>query len=216
MDGNSKLCYYEVLIRLSAANSSTAVCPEDLVNIAESVGFISSLDKKILDHAIHKLSDNPNLTLSINMSNLSIQSDYFVTYLQKKLSNNLHASKRLIIEITETAPQIDHNQICRFIDLVHDFGGKIAIDDFGTGYTSWRQLRDLSIDIVKIDGSFIQNILYDELSVIFVKSVVKIAKFLKIKIVAEFVENEEIYRFLQELGIDYFQGYYFSKGISKI
>lgn len=216
MDGDSQVCSYEVLARLPAIDDSQVIYPNEFINIAESFGFISLLDKKTLDYTIHKLSENPGLILSINISNLSIQSDYFVAYLQEKLSSNPHISGCLIIEMTETTQQIDHSQICHFIDLVHSAGGKIAIDDFGVGYTSWKQLRDLSIDIVKIDGSFIKNILHDELSVMFVESVVKIAKFLGIKIVAEFVENEAIYRCLQEIGIDYFQGYYFSKGVSEI
>ena len=89
----------------------------------------------------------------------------------------------------------------------------LAIDDFGSGYSNYKHVLKLNSDILKIDGSLIKNILEDKDSLYVVESIVNFAKKINIKTVAEFVENEEIFNKLKEIGVDYFQGYYFSKPI---
>ena len=96
---------------------------------------------------------------------------------------------------------------------MRDIGSKIAIDDFGTGSSSYERLRNLNADILKIDGSFIKNIITDPFSHHAVKSFCDIAKLKNMEIVAEFVENEEIANMLTGMGVDWLQGYYVGKPV---
>ena len=94
-----------------------------------------------------------------------------------------------------------------FIDTLHSYGCKIALDDFGSGFTSFKQLLNLPIDIIKIDGSYIRDILSNNHSRFFVEALINLAEDLGIKTVAEFVENDQIRQKLVEMGVDYVQGY---------
>ena len=98
-----------------------------------------------------------------------------------------------------------------FISRVKDYGVQIAIDDFGAGYSNFERLNDYQPDIIKIDGSFVKNIETSQLSLSVVKTIIAFAKVQNIKIVAEYVENENIYHILKNLGVNYSQGYYFGK-----
>ena len=118
---------------------------------------------------------------------------------------------RLIFEITETAVHGDLKHSARFCAEVQALGCMVALDDFGSGYTSFRQLKTLSIDFVKIDGAFIRDLTDNADSRLFVKTMLDFIRGFGLKSVAEFVENGEIAKMLMELGVDYLQGYYFGK-----
>jgi EAL domain-containing protein (putative c-di-GMP-specific phosphodiesterase class I) len=105
----------------------------------------------------------------------------------------------------------DFNIIKEFIRHVKQRGVKIAIDDFGSGYSNFERLLEFEPDILKIDGSLIRNIVQDSYTKSIVKTIVLFAKTQNIKTIAEYVENEHIFNILNELGVDYSQGYYFGK-----
>jgi EAL domain-containing protein (putative c-di-GMP-specific phosphodiesterase class I) len=210
-DGNVE--YFECLMRIPDING-TYISVGSIIPIAERLGFINIIDRLVLKMAVNELH-NSNITLSINISNIGIADPEFMRLLSSLLPNKELAS-RLIIEITETSINHEYDEINQSIKLIHDLGCKIALDDFGSGYTSFFQLMNLPIDIIKIDGTYIKNILQNNLNKIIIESLIKIANAIGAKTVAEYVENQEIADQLISLNIDYLQGDYFSPAIHKI
>ena len=115
-------------------------------------------------------------------------------------------AERLIIEITESAAIHDIDETRGFVARVKDLGCRIAIDDFGAGYTSFRNLRKLGVDIVKIDGAFVQNMTRSEDDRAFVRTLIDLARRLNLKTVAEWVQDERTAQMLEAWGCDYLQG----------
>jgi EAL domain-containing protein (putative c-di-GMP-specific phosphodiesterase class I) len=115
-------------------------------------------------------------------------------------------AERLIVEITETVAIQDLGDLRGFVTRLKNFGSRIAIDDFGAGYTSFRNLRKLGVDIVKIDGAFVQNIARSADDRAFVQTLIDLARRLDIKTVAEWVQDEEAAGLLRDWGCDYIQG----------
>ena len=114
--------------------------------------------------------------------------------------------ERLVVEITETVAIQDIDDVRGFVTRLKNFGSRIAIDDFGAGYTSFRNLRRLGVDIVKIDGAFVQNIARSADDRAFVQTLIDLARRLSIKTVAEWVLDEESASLLRDWGCDYIQG----------
>jgi EAL domain-containing protein (putative c-di-GMP-specific phosphodiesterase class I) len=115
-------------------------------------------------------------------------------------------AERLIVEITETVAIQNVDDLRRFVTRLKDLGSRIAIDDFGAGYTSFRNLRKLAVDIVKIDGAFVQNVAASADDRAFVQTLIDLARRLKIKTVAEWVQDEAAAAMLRDWGCDYIQG----------
>ena len=143
-----------------------------------------------------------NLTID-DILNIEIQ-DYIF-----ELLNKYGIGKRVVFEIVESESIENFTQVVSFIKNVKAFGCKIAIDDFGTGYSNFEYLMKLEADFIKIDGSMIKNIDTDKNAKMVVETIVNFAKKMNMKTIAEFVENEKILKIVNELGIDYSQGYYF-------
>jgi EAL domain-containing protein (putative c-di-GMP-specific phosphodiesterase class I) len=122
------------------------------------------------------------------------------------LRANKNTAERLIIEITETAAIQDIDDARSFVSRVKDLGCRIAIDDFGAGHTSFRNLRKLGVDIVKIDGAFVHNMIKSSDDRAFVHTMIDLSRRLGLKTVAEWVQNEQTATLLSEWGCDYLQG----------
>ena len=122
------------------------------------------------------------------------------------MRNHAGVAERLIVEITESAAIHDIDETRGFVTRVKDLGCRIAIDDFGAGYTSFRNLRKLGVDIVKIDGAFVQHIMRSEDDRAFVRTLIDLARRLNLKTVAEWVQDEAAAQMLQAWGCDYLQG----------
>ena len=122
------------------------------------------------------------------------------------LRNHAGVAERLIVEITESAAIQDIDETHGFVARVKDLGCRVAIDDFGAGYTSFRNLRKLGIDIVKIDGAFVQHIMHSDDDRAFVRTLIDLAKRLDLMTVAEWVQDEAAAKALQGWGCDYLQG----------
>ena len=118
---------------------------------------------------------------------------------------------RIVFELLEDETVEDFNIIKDFIHEVKSKGVQIAIDDFGAGYSNFERILEFEPDIVKIDGSLVKNIEHDTFSRNIVETIVLFAKKQNIETIAEYVENESIFNILNELGVDYSQGYYFGK-----
>ena len=153
-----------------------------------------------------ELAASPNVRLSLNISPDTTMDPDWWTSIESLMVAHPGAGERLIVEITETVAIQDIDDVRGFVSRLKNFGSQIAIDDFGAGYTSFRNLRKLGVDIVKIDGAFVQNIARSADDRAFVQALIDLARRLQIKTVAEWVQDEEAAVMLREWGCDYIQG----------
>jgi len=203
----SNISYYECLLRVRGDDGKW-LSVGSMICDAESKDLISVVDFAVTEMAIEELQKDPNISLSINISNIGVLNKQLLATIDALLKKYDVAS-RLIIEITETSFNHDFDTTKNFIDTLHRYGCRFALDDFGSGFTSFKQLLNLPIDIIKIDGSYIRDILKNDHSKFFVEALIKLAGELGIKTVAEFVENGEIAKFLIDIKIGAMQGNFF-------
>jgi diguanylate cyclase (GGDEF)-like protein len=200
-----KPAFYECLMRIYRADGAIAHANE-IIPVAERVGLVRMLDYRVLELVVKELADAPALNASVNVSPASAVDPDWWSGLAALLRNNSSVGERLIIEITETAAIQDVDDARGFVTRVKDLGCRIAIDDFGAGHTSFRNLRKLGVDMVKIDGAFVQNIVKSADDRAFVHTLIDLARRLGLKTVAEWVQNEEAAALLAGFGCDYLQG----------
>ena len=197
--------FYECLMRIRRADG-TLVGAGNIVPIAERLGLVRLLDQRVLELVADELAAEPALRASLNVSPPSTTDPDWWAGLISLLRTRSGIAERLTVEITESAAIQDIDDTRGFVTRVKDLGCRIAMDDFGAGYTSFRNLRKLGVDVVKIDGAFVANILRSEDDRAFVRSLIELAKRLKLTTVAEWVQSEEAARTLEAWGCDYLQG----------
>lgn len=202
--------FYECLARLIDEDNN-AIPAFKFIPVVEGMGLVHVMDRKILEKIFHILHNNSNLTLSLNITPNSIEDLYWSKTYKKLAKKHPDAAKRLIVEITETLSVSDIQKMADFLRSLQQHGTRIAIDDFGAGFTSFRYFRDLPVDILKIDGSYVKNISNEPENQILVRSITTLAKEFGIEVVAEFVETQEDADMLSSYGLNYLQGYYFGK-----
>lgn len=205
-----RVAHYEALLRLFGEDGKISSAGT-LIPIAERMGFVPMIDKLVLSKVIEELRHDKDVTLAINVSNLTTLDHSWHKMLAEAVEQTPEVGPRLIVELTETAIHGDLKHMSRFCAEVQALGCQVALDDFGAGYTSFRQLKALSVDMVKIDGAFIRDLTDNADSRFFVKTLLDFTRGFGLTSVAEFVENGEIAKMLMELGVDYLQGYYFAK-----
>lgn len=208
--GNTKS--YECLLRI-INQEGKVTSAGSFIPVAEHLGFIDVVDDLVLEMVVQELHTNPDVLLSLNISSITINNKDWLDKAMSLLADPNIAS-RLTIEITETAIQRDIEHVVNFIVTLQKLGCQIALDDFGAGYTSFRQLKSLPIDIVKIDGYFVKDMVENIDNQLFVKTLLDFVKGLGLKAVAEFVETGEIAKLLMELEVDYMQGNYFCPAVN--
>ncbi|GIQ76307.1 bifunctional diguanylate cyclase/phosphodiesterase [Bradyrhizobium sp. RD5-C2] len=197
--------FYECLVRMEQDDGRALLAP-DIVPVAERLGLIRMVDHRVLELAIAELAAAPSVQLSLNISpDTTMDPDWWAT-IESLMRAHPGVGERLIVEITETVAIQDIDDVRGFVTRLKNFGSRIAIDDFGAGYTSFRNLRKLGVDIVKIDGAFVQNIVRSADDRAFVQTLIDLARRLEIKTVAEWVQDEEAAVMLCEWGCDFIQG----------
>jgi diguanylate cyclase (GGDEF)-like protein len=185
-----KVAFYECLMRVHRSDGRLAHANE-IIPVAERVGLIRMLDYRVLELVVAELAAAPALTASVNVSPASTVDPDWWAGLVALLRVHASAAERLIIEITETAAIQDVAEARGFVARVKDLGCRIAIDDFGAGNTSFRNLRKLGVDIVKIDGAFVQNIVKSDDDRAFVHALIDLSHRLGLQTVAEWVQDEQ-------------------------
>jgi diguanylate cyclase (GGDEF)-like protein len=197
--------FYECLVRMGQGDGRMLLAP-DIVPVAERLGLIRLVDHRVLELVVAELAASPNVQLSLNISpETTMDPDWWRT-IESLMRASPGVGERLVVEITETVAIQDLDDIRGFVTRLKNFGSRIAIDDFGAGYTSFRNLRKLGVDIVKIDGAFVQNIARSADDRAFVQTLIDLARRLQIKTVAEWVQDEESAAMLRDWGCDYIQG----------
>jgi diguanylate cyclase (GGDEF)-like protein len=197
--------FYECLVRMEQGDGQMLLAP-DIVPVAERLGLIRLVDHRVLELVVAELAASPNVQLSLNISpDTTMDPDWWRT-IEALMRASPGVGERLVVEITETVAIQDLDDIRGFVTRLKNFGSRIAIDDFGAGYTSFRNLRKLGVDIVKIDGAFVQNMARSADDRAFVQTLIDLARRLEIKTVAEWVQDEESAAMLRDWGCDYIQG----------
>ena len=197
--------FYECLIRMEQGDGQVLLA-HDIVPVAEKLGLIRLVDHRVLELVVAELAASPAVELSLNISPDTTMDPDWWTSIESLMRAHPGVGERLIVEITETVAIQDVDDVRGFVTRLKNFGSRIAIDDFGAGYTSFRNLRKLGVDIVKIDGAFVQNIASSADDRAFVQTLIDLARRLEIKTVAEWVQDEEGASMLRDWGCDYIQG----------
>jgi diguanylate cyclase (GGDEF)-like protein len=200
-----KPAFYECLMRIRRADGSLLKAGE-VIPIAERLGLVRLIDHRVLELLVSEMAAVPELNASINVSPASTADPDWWSALAALLRANAGVAQRLIVEITEMAAIQDVDDTRGFVNRVKDLGCRIAIDDFGAGYTSFRNLRKLGVDLLKIDGAFVQNMMRSEDDRAFVRTLIDLARRLGLKTVAEWVQDENAAQTLETWGCDYLQG----------
>lgn len=169
------------------------------------------IDHRMLELVVAELARDPLRHIAINASGATVLDVHWPDRLRAACAVHNNVAGRLIVEITETCAIADLEATGRAIAAMQSCGVKVAMDDFGSGHTSFRNLRNLRVDLLKIDGGFIQNLARSEDDCFFVRTLVDLAHHLEIPTVAEWVEDTELAAILTEWGVDYLQGYYFGQ-----
>lgn len=197
--------FYECLVRMRQDDGRAVLAP-DIVPVAERLGLIRLVDHRILELVVAELASAPDVTLSLNISPETTMDPDWWASIESMMRAHPGVAERLIVEITETVEIQDIDDLRGFVTRLKDLGSRIAIDDFGAGHTSFRNLRKLGVDIVKIDGAFVQNLARSADDRAFVQTLVELARRLQIKTVAEWVQDDSSVTLLRDWGCDYIQG----------
>lgn len=212
MDGSSgESQHYELLLGLKNEDG-TLSSPVEFIESAERYGYMGLVDRWVVKEAfswISKLMDSQKMVpdLSINLSGSSITDNSFMDYLLDQISEYGVGTSKLCFEITETGTISNLVKAADFVRAFRNLGCKFSIDDFGTGLASHNYLRELPVDYVKIDGTFIKEIDKNRTDYAMTRSINDLAHFLGQKTIAESVENAKIIEKLTEIGVDYLQGW---------
>jgi EAL domain-containing protein (putative c-di-GMP-specific phosphodiesterase class I) len=203
-----KIAKYEVLARLK--DGDKYVSPYFFIEPSKEAGILVLITKMIIEKSFKKIA-NTNLQISINITVYDLEEGYLEEFLEKNLKENNIKSNQITIEILEGIESESSDEHLNQLIRLKEKGFVIAIDDFGTGYSNFQRVYQIQPDFIKIDGIYIKDINENENSLKITKAIINFAKSIGAKTIAEFVENEEIYKKVTELGVDYSQGYYFSK-----
>ncbi len=202
--------FYEALLRIKDREGKLIPAGQ-FIPAVEHVGLTRLVDRHVLDMAVTALVENPTLSIAMNISGLTVAEHSWLRALMAALQEKPEIAPRLIVEITETEALRDIDESARFVQAVRDLGCLVALDDFGAGYTSFKHLKALEVDIVKIDGGYVRGIHQNQDNRVFVHSLIQLARTFGLKIIAECIEEQaEADHFRQE-GVQYMQGYFFGK-----
>jgi diguanylate cyclase (GGDEF)-like protein len=207
--------HFEILLRLTD-QGDRVIAPNDFLEVAERNCLMPNIDTWVVDNLLATLNefdskDWNNYHFSINLSGASLNHEGFLDYLFAKLSNYHLPPSIFCFEITENIAISNLTKVSNFIESLKNIGCSFALDDFGKGMSSLTYLKNLPVDYLKIDGSFIKELNNDDVSRAMVEAIHHLAGAMGLKTIAEFVEDRSILDTLQDLKVDYAQGYYFGR-----
>jgi diguanylate cyclase (GGDEF)-like protein len=214
------ISHYEVLVRMYDRNENKEISPVEFIPSSERMGLIQKIDFWVLDKAIDYLAKLSScmyeVGLSINLSIGTFHQPELITFVNNKL--NIHAINpcRITFEITETAAVTNYYQIYEAINRLKSLGCRFALDDFGAGFCSFEYIKRFPVDYLKIDGQFVRGLHHDPIDLVLIKAMVDISKQLGKAVIAEYVDSMETLRLLNDLGVDFVQGYLIGRPAKEI
>ncbi|MBA3581011.1 MAG: EAL domain-containing protein [Gammaproteobacteria bacterium] len=206
---NPTVHHYELLVRMRDKNNYLLL-PGKFIPAAERYGMMNLIDRWVIQQAFtcysqrHANGDGP--IMGLNLSGNSLSDRELLAFIEDMLTQYRVPTDKICFEITETAAISNFGVAKNIINGLRDHGVSFALDDFGSGMSSFSYLKQLPVDYIKIDGWFVRNMLNDPVDNAIVRSVTQFGKMMNIKIIAEFVENEDLVRVLRRIGVDYAQG----------
>lgn len=201
---------FECLIRMRALDGREVPAPE-FIPVAERLGLVHLLDRRVLELAVNTLAAIPNIKLNVNVSMETVKDPVWAEGYLSVMRANETLARRITVELTETQVIDAIDASIEFVSELKKIGASFGIDDFGAGYTSFRNLKALDIDILKIDGSFVTGVSSSRENQLFVRTLLDLARNFGMKTVAEWVDNEADAMLLKGLGVDFLQGYLIGK-----
>jgi len=209
--------HYEILLGIKDENDNV-IPPDDFIPAVERCQRMSEVDRWVVLEVFdwieqHEFDFDMLDGFSINLSGESVNSQEFLDFLKATLSESDIPLEKITFEITETVAANSFQFIQKFIKEIKQFNCKFSLDDFGSGYSSYSYLKSLDVDYLKIDGAFVKDMLNNNADVAIVKSMNEIAHALGLETIAEYVENEDIHAMLNEIGVDFAQGWGIQKPI---
>lgn len=205
-----KVDKYECLVRM--VDEENIITPFFFLEVSKKANQYRNITKIVIEKSFKEFENLP-FDFSINVSYEDIEDKNFLNYIKYKLKE-YGVAKRVVWEILEDESIKSYEIVFDFVQEVKSLGCKVAIDDFGSGYSNFEHLLKLNVDYLKIDASLVKYVANDSNSYNVVKTIVYFANSLNLKTIAEYVENEEIFNIVKELGVDFSQGYHFSKPLS--
>jgi diguanylate cyclase (GGDEF)-like protein/PAS domain S-box-containing protein len=210
---------YEVLLRLPS-DDGTSIKPGGFIPAAERFGLIQHIDRWIVRQSMQYLAElhhgKIQTQFAINLSGRAVDDPELLPLIRTILRDSGLNPASLTFELTEDVAIANLQAVRRFISQLRDLGCRVALDDFGSGFCSFTYLKHLPVDVLKIDGSFIQGLTHNKVDQAMVQSMNQIAHALGKTTVAESVENKETWRLLREYGVDFVQGHYLGKPRSNL
>lgn len=204
------LVIHELLMRID--QNDKLIAAYEFIEIAESMGLINKMDLMVIEKAFAQINaSHYEGILFINLSPKSLVVSDFINKINNLVEKHNINKEKIVFEITERETVKNFSLLEKFVQNLKAEGYKFAIDDFGSGFSSFHYIKKFPIDYLKIDGDFIININKDSKDKAFVHSMVTLAKELNIQTIAEFVENEDIEKILDEMHVDYYQGYHIGR-----
>ena len=211
---SGEISHHEVLLRMKTENGQL-IGPDLFLPAAVRFGLMAEIDAWMIRNVIATLAElhqnDSSLRLAINLSANAFETENLSTYVQAQLDQHKVAATSVLFEITENLAVRHLSHVERQISALREMGCAVALDDFGKGYSSLGHLQQLSVDYIKIDGSFIRNLAKNAVDQKMVRLIGEIGSEAGMKTVAESVQNATSFSLLGELGIDYAQGHYVGK-----
>lgn len=200
--------HYEIFIRM-VDESGELVTPAAFIPAAERYNLMPQIDRWVIERVFEGLREEGEQrgVVCINVSGTSLSDDGFVDFVQGAYERYGIDPARVCFEITETAAVSDLARALQFINEVRERGSAVALDDFGSGMSSFTYLQSMNVDYLKIDGSFIRDIMKNPVDQAMTEAINRVGQVMGLRTIAEFVESAEIRERLRELGVDYVQGY---------
>ncbi|WP_066959179.1 EAL domain-containing protein [Microbulbifer sp. Q7] len=211
LQGNNHVHHYEVLVRMQGRDGDV-ISPGLFLPAAERYGMIDEVDRWVIRNilrymALEQVHGSAGFHYAINISGISLGDELFADFVLRELTEAGVAPSRVQFEITETSAIANLDRALLFIHKLRAAGCSFALDDFGRGASSLAYLRQLPVDYLKIDGSFVRNMLEDEIDSAMVSTIDHLAKRMGIATIAEFAETPELLEKLRLMGVDYAQGF---------
>ena len=202
----NRVLRHELLLRV-LDDGDNPQSPEQVLQIAERLDTIYDIDLWVVERAMQLAAERADLCLQINLSGRSVGDPRLTAEVETLIERYAVNPEQLTFEITETALIGNLSEARSFADRVRDLGCQLALDDFGSGYASFRYLRLFPIDLVKIDGEYVVDLVRNPEDQVLVRALVQVCQAYGIHTVAEYVQDEPTLRMLREFGVDFVQGY---------